>query len=112
MVFFVPRGNPPCEASLLTEFHRTCCTISPPPRLHAGLVLDAILQCDVDARKELYAGVVLTGGTSLISGLRDRLEREIIAGGPQAAKVKVSMPINTQERRFSVWIGGSRNVQQ
>jgi actin-related protein len=81
--------------------------LSPPFPLYPGLVLDAILQCDVDARKELYAGVVLTGGTSLISGLRDRLEREIIAGGPQAAKIKVSMPINTQERRFSVWIGGS-----
>ena len=77
----------------------------PPPDLLTGLVLDSIGSCDVDVRKELYAGVVLTGGTSLISGLRDRLERELSTAGPQAAKIKVSMPINTQERRFSVWIG-------
>ena len=70
-----------------------------------GLVLDSIGLCDVDARKELFAGVVLTGGTSLVAGLRDRLEKEIINGVPQAIKTKVSMPINTIERRFSVWIG-------
>lgn len=74
--------------------------------LHS-LVLDSISHCDVDVRKELYSGVTLTGGTSLISGLRDRLERELVAAGPQAAKIKVSMPINALERRFSVWLGGS-----
>jgi actin-like protein 6A len=71
------------------------------------LVLDSISQCDVDTRKELYAGVVLTGGSSLMPGLRDRLEKELGVLGPQAAKIKVSMPINTLERRFSVWLGGS-----
>lgn len=69
------------------------------------MVLDSISHCDVDVRKELYAGVVLTGGSSLISSMRDRLERELVAAGPQAAKIKVSMPINTLERRFSVWLG-------
>jgi hypothetical protein len=40
-----------------------------------------------------------------LSGLRDRLEKELVSAGPQAAKIKVSMPINALERRFSVWIG-------
>ena len=74
--------------------------------LHS-LILDSINHCDVDTRKELYAGVVLTGGSSLMPGLRDRLEKELSVVGPQAAKIKVSMPINTLERRFSVWLGGS-----
>eukprot|EP00976_Prorocentrum_cordatum_P066535 1178351-Prorocentrum_minimum.AAC.3 len=42
-----------------------------------GLVLDAIGKCDVDVRKELYGGVLLTGGVSLIPNLRERLEREL-----------------------------------
>ncbi len=48
-----------------------------------GLVLGAINACDVDARKELYAGVVLTGGTALLPNLRDRLEKELGASVPQ-----------------------------
>jgi actin-related protein len=50
-------------------------------------------------------GVVLTGGLSLMGGLRDRLEKELAEQGPQAAKFKVTMPANPTERRFSVWIG-------
>jgi actin-like protein 6A len=42
-----------------------------------GLVLDSIAKCDIDVRKELYGGVLLTGGVSLIPNLRERLEREL-----------------------------------
>jgi actin-like protein 6A len=61
----------------------------------------------VDVRRELYAGVVLTGGTALFSSLRDRLERELADSAPAMAKVKVVSPANAVERRFSSWIGGS-----
>ncbi|GAB4819420.1 hypothetical protein N2152v2_006466 [Parachlorella kessleri] len=66
-----------------------------------------INKCDVDVRRELYSGVVLTGGTSMFSSMRDRLERELAEVAPQMAKVKVLSPANTVERRHSVWIGGS-----
>eukprot|EP00195_Chlamydomonas_chlamydogama_P008600 CAMPEP_0202890812 /NCGR_PEP_ID=MMETSP1392-20130828/1103_1 /ASSEMBLY_ACC=CAM_ASM_000868 /TAXON_ID=225041 /ORGANISM="Chlamydomonas chlamydogama, Strain SAG 11-48b" /LENGTH=422 /DNA_ID=CAMNT_0049574455 /DNA_START=106 /DNA_END=1370 /DNA_ORIENTATION=- len=82
-----------------------------PPRAPAyamhSLVLDSIQRCDVDVRKELYGSVVLTGGIAQLSGLRDRLERELLDNPPQGAKIKVFMPINTLERRFSTWLGGS-----
>ena len=47
----------------------------PQPRLPqlarcAGMVLETIAKCDVDVRKELYGGVVLTGGTALLTGVR------------------------------------------
>jgi len=35
-----------------------------------GMVLETIAKCDVDIRKELYGGVVLTGGTALLTGVR------------------------------------------
>jgi hypothetical protein len=47
-------------------------------------------RCDVDIRKDLYAGLVLTGGTAGFAALRDRLEKEVAELAPQMAKVKVS----------------------
>lgn len=37
--------------------------------------------------------------------LRERLERELTDRAPPTAKVKVTAPTNSIERRFSVWIG-------
>lgn len=71
----------------------------------AGLLLDSINRCDVDIRREMYNGVVLSGGTSLFTGLRDRLEKDLFDLAPQGTKVKVTSPVNPTERRFSVWIG-------
>lgn len=45
------------------------------------------------------------GGTSLFSQMRERLEKELIDVAPQAVRVKTISPVNTIERRFSVWIG-------
>lgn len=70
-------------------------------------VTDSINRCDVDVRRELYNGIVLTGGTSLFASLRDRLEKELTESAPTMMKVKVVAPINAIERRYSVWIGGS-----
>lgn len=44
----------------------------------------------MDVRRELYSGVVLTGGTAMFASLRDRLERELTEIAPNMAKVKVS----------------------
>ncbi|MEW5306390.1 MAG: hypothetical protein WDW36_008858 [Sanguina aurantia] len=72
-----------------------------------SLVMESVNRCDVDVRKELYGGVVLTGGSSLFGSLRERLEKELLELGPQTAKFKITAPMNNQERRFSTWIGGS-----
>ncbi|CAD7698505.1 unnamed protein product, partial [Ostreobium quekettii] len=72
-----------------------------------SVVAECINKCDVDIRRELYTGIILTGGTSLFSQMRERLEKELIDIAPQAVRVKTISPVNTIERRFSVWIGGS-----
>lgn len=47
----------------------------------------------------------MAGGTSLFPSLRERAEREVGELAAQNAKVKVTSPANTMERRFSVWLG-------
>jgi len=71
------------------------------------LVTECIGNCDVDARRELYNGILLTGGTSLFTSLRERLERDVTHMAPSMMKVKVTSPSNPVERRYSTWIGGS-----
>ena len=77
------------------------------PQGLASLILDAVSRCDVDVRKELYGGVLLCGGGSAISGLKERVERELIEAAPPGAKVKVVAAHSLPERKNAAWIGGS-----
>uniref|UniRef100_A0ACD5XJ33 Uncharacterized protein n=1 Tax=Avena sativa TaxID=4498 RepID=A0ACD5XJ33_AVESA len=71
------------------------------------MVLDSVNRCDVDIRKELLSSILLSGGSSSILQLKERLEKEVMEASPQNARVKVLASGNSVERRFSVWIGGS-----
>ena len=51
------------------------------------------------------------GGTSLLTQLRERLERELLEGAPPTAKVKITCPSNSVERRCNVWIGEPSNAR-
>eukprot|EP00879_Flechtneria_rotunda_P014270 GHRR01014907.1.p2 GENE.GHRR01014907.1~~GHRR01014907.1.p2 ORF type:complete len:202 (+),score=78.44 GHRR01014907.1:1401-2006(+) len=73
----------------------------------AGLVVDSVNKCDADVRKDLYQHVVLAGGTSLLTQMRERLELEVSAAAPGGTKVKVTAPVNPTERQYATWIGGS-----
>jgi actin beta/gamma 1 len=64
----------------------------------------SIMKCDVDIRKDLYANVVLSGGTTMFQGIGERMTKEITALAPSTMKIKVVAP---PERKYSVWIGGS-----
>ncbi|OMJ16616.1 Actin, cytoplasmic 1 [Smittium culicis] len=65
---------------------------------------NSIMKCDVDIRKELYGNVVLSGGTTMYSGIADRIQKEISSMAPSSMKIKIVAP---PERKYSVWIGGS-----
>lgn len=65
---------------------------------------DSIMKCDVDVRRDLFANVVLSGGTTMFPGLPDRIQKEITALAPAGVRVRVVAPA---ERKYSVWIGGS-----
>jgi actin len=62
------------------------------------------MKCDVDIRKDLYANIVFSGGSSMYEGIADRMSKEITALAPSTMKIKVIAP---PERKYSVWIGGS-----
>jgi len=64
----------------------------------------SIMKCDVDIRKDLYANVVLSGGTTMFTGIGERMTKELTALAPSTMKIKVVAP---PERKYSVWIGGS-----
>jgi actin-related protein len=65
---------------------------------------NSIMKCDMDVRKDLYSNIVLSGGTSMLPGLSERLSKEIGSLAPQSMRIKVVAP---PERKHSVWIGGS-----
>ena len=62
------------------------------------------MQCDIDVRKDLYANIVLSGGTTMFEGLPERIEKEMVRLAPPTMKIKVVAP---PERKYAVWIGGS-----
>ena len=68
------------------------------------LVFKTIMKSDVDLRKEFFANIVLSGGSTMFTGLAERLEKELNTRAPVRMKVKVLAP---PERKYSVWMGGS-----
>ena len=67
-------------------------------------LFQTIMKCDCDVQMDLYANIVLSGGTTMFSNIAERLTKEIVALAPSTCKIKVVAP---PERKYSVWVGGS-----
>ena len=67
-------------------------------------VFQTIMRCDVDIRRDLFASVVLSGGSTMFRGVGARMARELAALAPPKTKVGIVAPPG---RRYSAWIGGS-----
>merc|ERR1712142_282367 len=67
-------------------------------------VHNSIMRCDIDIRKDLFANIVMSGGSTMYAGVADRMQKEITALAPSTLKIKIIAP---PERKYSVWIGGS-----
>ncbi|KAM3267589.1 hypothetical protein P3S67_032218 [Capsicum chacoense] len=65
---------------------------------------NSIMRCDDDIRKELFANIVLSGGSTMFPGIAKHMSKEITALSPSRTKIKVIAP---PERKYSTWIGGS-----
>lgn len=73
----------------------------------AGLheaIYASIAGCDMDLRRDMYANVVLSGGTSMFRNIEVRLQQDIARMAPSTMRVKI---IADPERCFAVWSGGS-----
>ncbi|CAL8121944.1 unnamed protein product [Orchesella dallaii] len=68
------------------------------------LVYKAIMKTNIDVRKDLYANIVLSGGSTLFPGFVERLEAELKALAPSSVKIKI---VAHPARKYFSWIGGS-----
>ena len=53
------------------------------------LTYKSIMKADVDVRKDLYANIVLSGGTTMYAGIAERLSKEVTTLAPSSMKIKV-----------------------
>jgi actin beta/gamma 1 len=67
-------------------------------------VFQTIMKCDVDIRKDLFASIVLAGGSTMFPGIGCRLTKELTALAPSTMEIKVVAP---PQRMYSAWLGGS-----
>ena len=67
-------------------------------------IYGSVSACDIDLRKELYQNIVLSGGSTMFPGLKERLHKELSELVPENVDIRIVAP---PERRYSVWIGGS-----
>jgi actin-related protein len=68
------------------------------------LTFQSIMKCDVDIRKDLYANIVMSGGTTMFDKIDRRVQKEVTNLAPSTMTIKIVAP---PERKYSVWIGGS-----
>lgn len=68
------------------------------------LTYDTIMKCDEGIRQELFANIVMAGGSTMFPGISERMQKEITGLAPPAMKIKIISP---PERKYSAWIGGS-----
>jgi len=65
--------------------------------------VDSISTCDKNLQGELYQNIILVGGTTMIPGFKERLERELKALKPNAP-IKI---IAIEDRNMLAWQGAS-----
>ena len=70
------------------------------------LVAKSLGMCDVDMRSVLVGNIIVTGGTSLLSGLPERVNTEF-SKLSNFGRVRIHIGNSGAERRFGSWIGGS-----
>ena len=68
------------------------------------MVTEAISRTDIDIRRDLFSGIVLTGGSAGFKNIVERLQKQIPEIAPQNVKVKV---IHSADIKHAAWMGGS-----
>lgn len=68
------------------------------------MVTEAISRTDIDIRRDLFSGIVLTGGSSGFKNIVERLQKQVPDIAPQNVKVKI---VHSADIRHAAWMGGS-----
>eukprot|EP00339_Tiarina_fusa_P013742 CAMPEP_0117027354 /NCGR_PEP_ID=MMETSP0472-20121206/20002_1 /TAXON_ID=693140 ORGANISM="Tiarina fusus, Strain LIS" /NCGR_SAMPLE_ID=MMETSP0472 /ASSEMBLY_ACC=CAM_ASM_000603 /LENGTH=431 /DNA_ID=CAMNT_0004734575 /DNA_START=49 /DNA_END=1341 /DNA_ORIENTATION=- len=69
------------------------------------MIVESVNQCDIDIRRDLCSGVIVTGGNTLYPGFVERLTEEL--NNQITQKVKIVSANYSTERKCGAWIGGS-----
>ncbi|KAK6627362.1 hypothetical protein RUM44_009839 [Polyplax serrata] len=67
-------------------------------------IIHSILSCPPETHPHLFSNIVVTGGSTLFPGFRDRVEKEIRALAPDHFDVRVTMP---EDPIQYAWKGGA-----
>ncbi|MFX1298701.1 MAG: actin, cytoplasmic 2 [Promethearchaeota archaeon] len=68
------------------------------------LIVRAIRNCEIDLERDLCGNIVLSGGSTMFPGLKERLMKKIKEQIPESVDVTI---IDAPDRMYSAWIGGS-----
>ncbi|RLI11065.1 actin, cytoplasmic 2 [Candidatus Bathyarchaeota archaeon] len=72
------------------------------------VIFEAITACDIDVRRAMVENIVLTGGSSLFPGLKERLEKELNTMLKEAGMNLTVNIITPENREYAVWIGAAK----
>lgn len=70
------------------------------------IAFESIEKCDQDLQITLYNNIVVTGGTSLLPGFKERFEQDLYDLAGDAARTDIKIDIDLP-RKYSAWVGGS-----
>ena len=73
------------------------------PGIHQ-MILNTIMKCSIDRRRDYYANLVFYGGSTTMPGFGERVVKDLKNLAPSSMKINTLLD---PERKYSVWIGGS-----
>ena len=78
----------------------------------ASMILDAILACPLDCRRQLADSLVIIGGTSMMPGFKSRLNQELksLLSDPKYEKLNMTnfkMYKPPCQPLYTAWLGGA-----
>jgi len=77
------------------------------PGVHQ-LVYDSIMSCELDVRRELFGNIILSGGTTMMTGFKERLHKELTILVQPSIKVNI---IADEERKNLTFLGAQKFVK-
>lgn len=83
-------------------FNPELCKSGPLP-IHQALY-QSIKKCEADVQKEMFASIILSGGSTLFEGFVQRLKKEL--RNLVSPDIDVNI-IDSPKRQYQVWVGGS-----
>ena len=80
----------------------------------AETIMNVIQEADIDIRADLYQNIILSGGTSLLSGLDERLQQDLnelynrdVLKNDQSRSMGWTPKVRSSDQKYAVWEGAS-----